>query len=91
VNASWQVEGVLFPGRIIQLPGGQLYARRSGKQIGDRRGAAAAARCGSGGGGGGSSRSRTKRPAWIQSGLDKEPCKRVIPRQRVCQRAAASL
>lgn len=43
VSASWQVEGVLFPGRIIQLPGGQLYAGRSGKQIGDRRGAAAAA------------------------------------------------
>lgn len=35
--------GLLFPGRIIQLPGGQLYAGKVGEQIGDRRGAAAAA------------------------------------------------
>jgi len=34
--------GLLFPGRIIQLPGGQIYAGKVGEQIGDRRGAVAA-------------------------------------------------
>ncbi|EGI70351.1 hypothetical protein G5I_01111 [Acromyrmex echinatior] len=34
--------GLLFPGRIIQLPGGQIYAGKVGEQIGDRRGAVVA-------------------------------------------------
>lgn len=63
--------GFLFPGRIIQLPGGQLYATEGrGEQIGIGAAAAAAAAARDGRG-----PKRTGQRAR----------KRVIPRQRVCQ------
>lgn len=67
---------LLFPGRIIQLPGGQLYVGRSANRSGSARH--------------GGSGSRTRRPPWPKADWTKSPVNALF-RANESVRAVASL